>query len=450
MEPDPYSRRRRSAKRRSASASRRVTPKQRQGKRGGRATRSSRSAVRGRSLSSAKQGAERQLQRLRQASIVAVAFTGLLLLLVPEAAPAQEVDSSTLVIDTLGVDSVSAGLLSADTSEQHATLRPDSLAREAGAEAAGAVQRLFKGFAQALPKLLVALLILVGTGLLARLVRPIVLKVTKRFDRGEAYTALVGIALWLLAFGLAVSVLAGDLRALVGSLGLIGLALSWSLQTPIESFTGWLLNAFQGYFRVGDRIAVGEVHGDVFRIDFLTTTVWEIGGPQSVSGIQAEQPTGRMITFPNSEVLAGTIVNYTRDFPFVWDELGVSVATESDLAYASSVVEQVARETVGEAMQGPARQYTEVLKSTPLDEHIVDVPEVYVVLTDWGANLVVRYLVPVRGKRGAKSKLAQALVAELNRQEHTKRILPVYPREQIQLVGPNGDPQPWPVVNAEE
>ena len=32
---------------------------------------------------------------------------------------------------------------------------------------------------------------------------------------------------------------------------------SLPLQTPIESFTGWLLNSFRGYYRVGDRIEVG-------------------------------------------------------------------------------------------------------------------------------------------------------------------------------------------------
>ena len=78
-----------------------------------------------------------------------------------------------------------------------------------------------------------------------------------------------------------------------GRSGLVGLALSWALQTPIESFTGWLLNSFQGYYRVGDRIEVADVFGDVAEIDLLTTTVWELGGPQRTGFIHAEQPTGR-------------------------------------------------------------------------------------------------------------------------------------------------------------
>ena len=72
--------------------------------------------------------------------------------------------------------------------------------------------------------------------------------------------ALMRIGLFLLAIAAGLSVIAGDATALLGSIGLIGLALSWALQTPIESFTGWVLNAFRDYYRPGDRIEVGS-HG---------------------------------------------------------------------------------------------------------------------------------------------------------------------------------------------
>jgi len=175
-----------------------------------------------------------------------------------------------------------------------------------------------------------------------RFIRPVVRRVTRGWERANALGVLLSLSIWLLALGIAVSVIAGDIRALIGSIGLVGLALSWALQTPIESFTGWLLNSSRGYYRVGDRIAVGEIFGDVYRIDALTTTVWEYGGPDRAGGamVTAEQPTGRLITFPNNEVLAGSIVNYTRDFPYVWDELTVPVGNRSDLDYAMEVLKR--------------------------------------------------------------------------------------------------------------
>jgi small-conductance mechanosensitive channel len=240
----------------------------------------------------------------------------------------------------------------------------------------------------------------------------------------------------------ALSVLLGDIRALAGSLGLVGLALSWALQTPIESFTGWLLNSFKGYYRVGDRISVGEVFGDVYRIDFLATTVWEYGGRDNPPGwIDAEQPTGRLITFPNNEILTGPVVNYTRDFPYVWDELTVAVANESDIPYTMEVLRRVGGEEVGEHMREPARQYREILVREGLDTAgIWEEPRVFASLTDWGANLTIRYLVAARQRRLWKSQLAVRVAVTLNHEDHSGRILPIYPRQQIQVIRPDGTP----------
>ncbi len=401
----------------------------------------------------AHSSAGRQLRAFRQATMLAVSLTALLLLLVPTAA--QDTDA---LVGAGPADTLASGdpvapegepLAEPETAEPETTdaLAVDTqgagaLAGQAASEATGVLRGMWTGFVGLLPKLAVGVGILLLVWALTRLIRPAV-KGLSRFQRGPAVAALVNTALWILGIGAAVSVVAGNLGALVGSLGLVGLALSWSLQGPIESFTGWLLNSFKGYYHEGDRIAVGDVVGDVYRIDVLNTLVWEIGGPGSPSGIEAEQPTGRLITFPNSEVVSGTVVNYSRDFPFVWDEVAVAVAAESDLAYAAGVVEAVAVREIGETMRGPALQYAERLRGTPLDEQIADTPEVYVALTDWGANLVVRYLVEIRSKRGTKTRMGTALVRELNDPTHAGKILAAYPRQQIQLVGPGGEPEPW-------
>ena len=305
-----------------------------------RGTRGIRSSVSGRrrlrSVRSAKAAGERSLSGFRQATVLAVAITSLLVFFVPEsgAEPPQEATEQT-VVDTTAAETLPEA---ASTEGERPELRADSLALETTTRAREAFEDILTVFIRGLPKLIVALLILIVAWLVVRFLRPLVRRVLGGWERAAAVSALFGIGVWLIAVSLAVGVLAGDFRALLGSLGLVGLALSWALQTPIESFTGWLLNSFQGYYRVGDRIAVGDVFGDVYRIDFLTTTVWEYGGPdRPPSFIRAEQATGRLITFPNNEVLTGSIVNYTRDFDYVWDELSVSIAPESDLAYAAGI-----------------------------------------------------------------------------------------------------------------
>lgn len=302
----------------------------------------------------------------------------------------------------------------------------------AAREATGTVRDLITAFYGFLPILAIALAILVVAWLVTRVLRPLVRRLLGSWAQADAASALVGILIWLVALGAALSVIAGDARALVGSVGLFGLALSWALQGPIESFTGWLMNSFQGYYRIGDRIAVGEVFGDVYEIDFLTTTVWGAGGPDKP--VEGEQPTGALITFPNSDVLRANIVNFTRGFPYVWDEVSINVAIQSDLSYTGQVVQDVADRVLGKAMAEPAIHYKKLLETAGLDLDIATEPHVFFAADESYTTVTARYLIPVRERRRWSSELVIALSEEVRRPEHEGRIVPGFPRTVVQLL----------------
>lgn len=391
-------------------------------------------------------GARRSLRGTRQASILAVAITGLVLLSL--GLDDVEAIETTQRAGQIQVEEPRGQPELQEQEGEPPPLEPGEVVDEVLGEARQTAISLWNTFVRNLPRYIVAGLVLLLAGLLARGLRPLLRRAFGQWERAQALTALAGVLIWLFALGIAVSVLVGDVRALVGSLGLIGLALSWALQTPIESFTGWLMNGMRGYYRVGDRVAVGEVMGDVFRIDFFTTTVWEIGGPgrQGVF-VNAEQPTGRMITFPNNEVLTGSIVNFTRDFPFVWDEISIAVANESDLGYAMEVLRSVAQEIVGEGMAEPAEAYENILRQRRLESSIPRGPQVFVSLADSWTDLSVRYLVNARERRVWKSRLAKAAMEAFNDPGRQGRIIPVYPRRQIMLIGADGRPREVPELS---
>jgi small conductance mechanosensitive channel len=354
--------------------------------------------------------AQSRLKRFRQGSILAVAITGLILLVWgdlpigiaqepgPEPAPLPEI-------------------------------APDpSVALE---QATNTMRDLLLAFYGLLPKLVIALVLLVIAGLIAKAARFLFERFLGHWERAVAMAALFRIGVFLVAIAAGLSILAGDARALLGSIGLIGLALSWALQTPIESFTGWLLNSFRGYYRVGDRIEVGEVFGDVYKIDVLTTTVWEAGGPgKAVAGAQS---TGAMITFPNWEVLRSNIVNFSREFPYVWDEVTVNVANESDLGYSIQIFEKTAKAVVGSLMVEPAQNYRLMLERAKLTFEVEEEPRVFLTQSESWTNCTVRYLVPARARRRWSTRLLLALIEEASRPEHQGRIISAYPRAEVRL-----------------
>ena len=397
--------------------------------------------IRGRrNLKDPAAGARTSLRHFRQATILAVAITGFFILLFDSTGASQEAAESpdtVAVIEEYALEDLVAAeeeviVDSLDEEEVDAT--------EAASEAVVAIQEMFEGFYRNLPKILVVIGVLIIVWLLVKLINTIIRKVIGKWDRTEAITTLVGITFWVLGIGVAISILAEDVRALIGSLGLLGLALSWALQSPIESFTGWLLNKFKGYYRIGDRIIVGDVIGDVYKIDFLNTTLWEIGDPFTAGFVGAEQPTGRLVTFPNNEIVNGVIINFTSDFPYVWDELATMVANESDISYSMKVIDKVASEIFESEMAVPADKYEKILRRARLEENIARKPQLYLSTQESGTNIIVRYLVNAKERRKWKTELIHKLAIEMSKPEHKGKIVTVYPRKQVQFLNDSGKP----------
>jgi len=121
------------------------------------------------------------------------------------------------------------------------------------------------------------------------------------------------------------------------------------------------------------------------------------------------------------------------------------VLVHPDLEYAMNVLLAIAREVLGEEMAAPARRYEEILRRERLEVSVADHPQVFVSLDDSWTNLTIRYLVAARERRRWKSLLAQRVMEELSRPEHADRVLSVFPRRQIQFIGPDGRARelPW-------
>ena len=199
---------------------------------------------------SALKGAQGKLKQFRQASILAVAITGFMIILFNPgeagysqdtlvAEPRNEIPDTVFIIEETPVEDL---LNTVQETEKTPVNSSDELGEATVDEALTTIQNLWEGFFSNLPKILVAIVTLFLAFWLVKFIKYILQKTLRNWKSKEGIMALVAISTWLFAIGVAVSVVAGDIRALIGSLGLIGLALSWSLQTPIESFTGWLLN----------------------------------------------------------------------------------------------------------------------------------------------------------------------------------------------------------------
>ena len=73
---------------------------------------------------------------------------------------------------------------------------------------------------------------------------------------------------------------------------------------------------------------MGGVRGDVIALGFIQTTIMEMGQPPSVESnadpamwVRSRQYTGRVVTVTNAKIFDEPVYNYTRDFPYIWEEM---------------------------------------------------------------------------------------------------------------------------------
>jgi small-conductance mechanosensitive channel len=198
---------------------------------------------------------------------------------------------------------------------------------------------------------------------------------------------------------------------LLVSLGVVGFAVTFALKQPLASLIGWAYIVLKRPYSVGGRVRIEDAKSDVIDVDFLVTTLWEVGG-ELVSG---NQPSGRVVTVPNSTVLSKQVYNFFwKAFTYVWNELTLQVAYETDLEYARSVMVEEADDFLGEEMAERVAQYREVLAETPVELEVRERPTVNVVQQESWIELRLRYLVHPKRSQAVRNRLYERILERLD------------------------------------
>jgi len=200
--------------------------------------------------------------------------------------------------------------------------------------------------------------------------------------------------------------------------GLVTAGLAFALQRVVTAFAGYIVILRGQTFTVGDRITMGGIRGDVVSLTFLQTVIMEMGQPAlGDSGdqmwVQARQYTGRMVRVTNAVIFDEPVYNYTREFPYIWEEMRLPIPYNADRNRAEQILLSVARKyttdiaSLGEdALAALERRY--VLKRSDLE------PKTYWRLTDNWLEITVRFLVPDWGIRPIKSDMSREILDQFD------------------------------------
>jgi small-conductance mechanosensitive channel len=211
-----------------------------------------------------------------------------------------------------------------------------------------------------------------------------------------------------------------DAKSAGGAIGLITAGVAVALQRVITSFAAYLIILRGKIFNVGDRITIGGVRGDVIALDFMQTTVLEIGqtpGEQHDAPsvwITARQYTGRMIRVTNDKIFDSPVYNFTRIFPYLWEEMQLPISYKDNRREAERILLEVGHKHTDEIVREAKPHIEKLVKEFRLATTPEIEPRVYMRLTDNWVNFSLRFLIRIEGGRAIKDRMSRDLIDGLD------------------------------------
>lgn len=229
-------------------------------------------------------------------------------------------------------------------------------------------------------------------------------------DKGVRYRArkAIGFIGYLLGALVVLAMFSDRLGRLSVVFGVAGAGIAFALQEVIVSVAGWAAVSFGSFYAVGDRIQLGGIKGDVIDIGVLRTTLAEVG--QWVDG---DLYNGRMVRVANSFIFKDPVVNYSGDFPFLWDEITVPIRFGSDLDMAQSALTEAANEVCSGYAEQATTIWARMQRRYPLEDASTAPMVTFVFDENW-VEFTIRYTVQFDRRRATKHLLSARVLKAID------------------------------------
>jgi small-conductance mechanosensitive channel len=187
--------------------------------------------------------------------------------------------------------------------------------------------------------------------------------------------------------------------------GLLTAGLAVAMQSVLVSLVGYFILIGKYGLRVGDRVQVGNVTGEVIDLGLIRMHLLEL------TSQEPRGPTGRVVAIANSIVFqsSGGLFKQIPGVNFTWHELSLSLPAGSDyielknrmLASLTRIVEEYRGEIV--------RQAQTIRDATSLPASTDVTPQVQLQFSPSGVEAKVRYPVPLNRTAEVDERVSQEL-----------------------------------------
>jgi small-conductance mechanosensitive channel len=237
--------------------------------------------------------------------------------------------------------------------------------------------------------------------------------------RRYQFLLLRRIVLWIAIAIILVFTFATELSSIVTFAGLITAGVAVALQNVIVSIVGYFFLIGKYGIRVGDRVQVAGVKGEVVDIGMVRFHLMELAG-----GTMDSEPSGRVVAFSNSIVFQST-AGLFKQIPgtsFVWHEIKLTFAPESDYHTVRERVNHAVDTAFTAYQENLERQRQEMQRSLTYVSASALKPKVTLHFATSGIEVLIRYPVVLQKAAEIDEHLMHELFAEVDREPKLKLI----------------------------
>lgn len=219
--------------------------------------------------------------------------------------------------------------------------------------------------------------------------------------RSRKFINLIGYFFSILIIATAYS---NKLNGLSVFLGVAGAGIAFAMQEVIASVAGFIAINFSNFYKVGDRVLLGGIKGDVIDIGFLRTSLMEIG-----DWVGGDLYNGRITRVANSFVFKEPVYNYSGDFPFLWDEIKVPIKTDSDYELATQFFTDILNEVQGNYVDKALKDWNKLTEKLMVENAQLE-PMVTLSFDENWITFKLRYVVDYKKRRGTKDTISRKVL----------------------------------------
>lgn len=230
---------------------------------------------------------------------------------------------------------------------------------------------------------------------------------TTRYRIRKAVTLIA----YLIFVIIAITTFKKDMSGFAVAIGVIGGGIAFALQEVIISIAGWLAITFFSFYRVGDRIKIGSIYGDVIDIGILRTTLMECG-----DWVKSDLYNGRIVRVANSFIFKDPVYNYSGEFPFLWDEISLPIRYGSSVEFTRQTLVNIADEVTGAFTESVRESWRNLSKLYAVDDATIE-PMVTIAAIDNWIEFTLRYVVDFKKRRSIRNQLFTRFLEEVQKSE---------------------------------